>query len=332
MFSWFKSKLYGTCSKVTGFASNLSLSNRYRISNPQTQPEGPVLRDFLVGTARMKFFAWASVVSQTLLVVTGGLVRLTGSGLGCPTWPECESGSLTNVPALGIHGVIEFTNRMLTFVLLLIAVLTFVTVFSFAKAHRKGLFLPALTLGFGIVVQAVIGGISVLTGLNSYIVGAHFLVSAALITIATVLLWNSYGSKTIPYSKSLVVITSLLYPIGILTVVIGVLVTGSGPHAGDAKTPRNGFNPDLITHLHSYPAYTTLALVILQLVLASRVNAKLTSSIWLLVALMVQAVIGIVQTRTGLPIELVAVHLLGASTLVSLFTWQLLSRGIWFKR
>jgi cytochrome c oxidase assembly protein subunit 15 len=220
---------------------------------------------------------------------------------------------------------------MLTFVLLLISVLTFLTVFSFAKAQRKGLFWPAFVLGLGIVAQAVIGGISVLTGLNSYIVGTHFLVSAALITVATILLWNSYGRKTILSSKTLRNVTALLFPLGIVTVIIGVLVTGSGPHAGDAKTLRNGFNPDLITHLHSYPAYLTLGLVVLQIFVAIRSNAKLTSSIWLLVALIIQAVIGIWQTRAGLPIELVAVHLMGASTLVALFTWQVLSRGVWFR-
>ena len=279
----------------------------------------------------MKFYSWASLVSQILLVVTGGLVRLTGSVLGCPTWPECEPGSLTNVPALGIHGVIEFTNRMLTFVLLLISILTFLNTFSLERIGRRKVFWLSFILGMGIVAQAVIGGISVLTGLNSYIVGTHFLVSAALITVATILLWNSYGRKTIQASKALRIVTALLFPLGILTVIIGVLVTGSGPHAGDAKTPRNGFNPDLITHLHSYPAYLTLGLVVLQIFIAIRSHAKLTSSIWLLVALIIQAVIGIWQTRAGLPIELVAVHLLGASTLVALFTWQVVSRGVWFR-
>lgn len=288
------------------------------------------MRDFLVGTKRMRVYAWASLVSQIALVVTGGLVRLTGSGLGCPTWPECEAGSITNVPALGIHGVIEFTNRMLTFALLVIAVLTFITVFSFAKNQRKGLFWTSLVLGLGIFVQAVIGGISVLTGLNSYIVGTHFLVSAALITVATILLWFSYGRKLTPLRSGIKTLTGALYPVGILTIIIGVLVTGSGPHAGDAKTPRNGINPDLITHLHSYPAYLTLGLVLVQILLLVRTNSKLTSSLWLLVALLVQATIGIWQTRSGLPIELVAVHLLGASVLVSLFSWQVLSRGVWF--
>ncbi len=280
----------------------------------------------------MKFYAWASVVSQILIVVTGGLVRLTGSGLGCPTWPECQPGSLTNVPELGIHGIIEFSNRLLTFVLLLISILTFVTVFSFAKAQRKGLFWTSFVLGLGIVAQAVIGGVSVLTGLNSYIVGTHFLVSAALITVATILLWYTYGKKVLPANKSLKNVTAVLYPVGIITVIIGVLVTGSGPHAGDAKTPRNGISPDFISHLHSYPAYLTLGLVLLQMFLAFRSNAKVTSSLWLLVALIVQAIIGIWQTRTGLPIELVTAHLLGASTLVSLLTWQQVSRGIWITK
>ena len=288
------------------------------------------MRDFLVGTKRMRAYAWASLVSQIALVLTGGLVRLTGSGLGCPTWPECEAGSITTVPALGIHGVIEFTNRMLTFALLVIAVLTFITVFSFAKNQRKGLFWTSLVLGLGIFVQAVIGGISVLTGLNSYIVGTHFLVSAALITVATILLWFSYGRKLVPLRRGIKTVTGALYPFGILTIIIGVLVTGSGPHAGDAKTPRNGINPDLITHLHSYPAYLTLGLVLVQILLLLRTKSKLTSSLWLLVALLVQATIGIWQTRSGLPIELVAVHLIGASVLVSLFSWQVVSRGVWF--
>ncbi|MFM8926864.1 MAG: COX15/CtaA family protein, partial [Rhodoluna sp.] len=134
---------------------------------------------------RIKVYAWLSVISQILIVVTGGAVRLTGSGLGCPTWPECQPGSLVSVPELGIHGFIEFANRLLTFVLLLIALLTFIAVLLQPRGQRKGLFWTSLWLGLGIIVQAVIGGISVLTGLNSWIVGLHFLVSTALIAIAT---------------------------------------------------------------------------------------------------------------------------------------------------
>ena len=280
--------------------------------------------DFLFGRTRIKFYAWASLVSQILIVVTGGAVRLTGSGLGCPTWPECEPGSITNVPELGIHGVIEFANRVLTFVLLLIALFTFITVLRLAKIERPGFFWTSLVLGLGIVVQAVIGGITVLTGLNSWIVGAHFIVSGALIAVATVLVWHARGRhiQLVPkFFKSHVVLT---YLVGVLAVVIGVIVTGSGPHAGDAETPRNGLNSDLLVHVHSYPAYALLILVLWQILYLVRLKQKLASTLVLLASIGAQALVGLVQSWYGLPIALVALHMLGASVLVSLLTNQLL--------
>jgi cytochrome c oxidase assembly protein subunit 15 len=264
------------------------------------------------------------LVSQILIVVTGGAVRLTGSGLGCPTWPECEPGSITNVPELGIHGVIEFANRLLTFVLLLIALFTFITVLRLTKIERPGFFWTSLVLGLGIVVQAVIGGITVLTGLNSWIVGAHFIVSGALIAVATVLVWHARGRQIqlVPrFFKSHVVLT---YLVGVLAVVIGVIVTGSGPHAGDAETPRNGLNSDLLVHVHSYPAYTLLILVLWQIIYLVRLKQKLASTLVLLASIGAQALVGLVQSWYGLPIALVALHMLGASVLVSLLTNQLL--------
>lgn len=287
------------------------------------------MKDFLVGKQRVRFYGWASLVSQILIVVTGGAVRLTGSGLGCPTWPECKPGSLTNVPELGIHGFIEFANRLLTFILLIVALLTFITVLQLSKAERKGKFWSSLSLGLGIVAQAVIGGITVLTGLNSWVVGSHFIVSAALIVIATILLWHCYGTKSVVVTDLTKLITASLFPIGMLSIVLGVIVTGAGPHAGDQDTPRNGLNIDLFAHLHSYPGYAMLGLVLLQIVLLKRTNMKTKTSFWLLVVLLLQAGVGIAQTRLGLPIELVALHMLGAAMLCSLITWQQISRGIW---
>lgn len=280
--------------------------------------------DFLFGRTRIKFYAWASLVSQILIVVTGGAVRLTGSGLGCPTWPECEPGSITNVPELGIHGVIEFANRLLTFLLLFIALFTFITVLRLTMIERPGFFWTSLVLGLGIVVQAVIGGITVLTGLNSWIVGAHFIVSGALIAVATVLVWHARGRQIqlVPrFFKSHVVLT---YLVGVLAVVIGVIVTGSGPHAGDADTPRNGLNSDLLVHVHSYPAYALLILVLWQILYLVRLKQKLASTLVLLASIGAQALVGLVQSWYGLPIALVALHMLGASVLVSLLTNQLL--------
>jgi cytochrome c oxidase assembly protein subunit 15 len=278
----------------------------------------------LFGNKRIKFYAWASLVSQILIVVTGGAVRLTGSGLGCPTWPECEPGSLTNVPELGIHGVIEFANRLLTFVLLLIALFTFITVLRLKKNERPVFFWTSLVLGLGIVAQAVIGGITVLTGLNSWIVGAHFIVSGALIAVATILVWHARGHQIQLIPKAFRSIVVLTYLVGVLTVVIGVIVTGSGPHAGDADTPRNGLDSDLLVHVHSYPAYALLALVLLQIVYLVRLKQKLVGTLVLLATIGAQALVGLVQSWYGLPIALVAIHMLGASVLVSLLTNQLL--------
>ena len=128
-----------------------------------------------------KFAVWSSLVSQILIVVTGGVVRLTGSGLGCPTWPKCTPDSLVTVEEQGLHGVIEFANRLLTFALLIIAVVTLV---AFWKSQQRVL---AIALLAGIPAQAVLGGITVITGLNPWLVGAHFALSAVLIALASLL-------------------------------------------------------------------------------------------------------------------------------------------------
>jgi len=270
-------------------------------------------------------------VSQILIVVTGGAVRLTGSGLGCPTWPECEPGSLVNVPEQGIHGVIEFGNRLLTFLLLFISLGTFITVMRLKKGHRKGLFWTSLGLGLGIVAQAVLGGITVLTGLNSWIVGAHFLVSMVLIVIATFLFWYARGRRVLEHNRVLSRLSLLMVPAAVAVIVIGVILTGSGPHAGDSDTPRNGLDSLLWSHYHSYPAYLLLALVLLQLALrwakTGKDSAKFSAA--LLVVLASQAVLGLTQTWLGLPLILVGLHMLGASVLASLITYQALLNKAW---
>lgn len=281
---------------------------------------------------RIRLYALLSLISQILIVVTGGAVRLTGSGLGCPTWPECQPGSLVSVPELGIHGFIEFANRLLTFVLLIIALFTFIAVLLESKEKRKGLFWTSFSLGLGIIVQAVIGGISVLTGLNSWIVGLHFIVSAVLIGIASILVWYSRGAKVFPITKATKYTTVALFPFGVLTILIGVLVTGAGPHAGDADTPRNGLDIDLFAHLHSYPAYVTTALSVLLLFVVLRTRQPIASALALALTLISQAILGIIQTRTGLPALLVGLHMLGAATLAYLLTWQMLVRAIWLKK
>lgn len=282
--------------------------------------------------SRLKAYAWASLASQILIVVTGGLVRLTASGLGCPTWPKCTDESFVSVPEMGIHGVIEFGNRLLTFVLVIIAALTFVVIRRTAKEQRFGLTWPAILLIVGIVAQALLGGVTVLTGLNSWVVGAHFLVSGVLISIAAVLVWRVYSPKHEPISYQAVLMAWPILVVGWVTVVVGVVVTGAGPHAGDANTPRNGLDLETWQHYHSWPAYFMTALVAVALLLVWRsapgkkvTNPAVKSLGLLLIVAILQAVLGVVQANMGVPALLAGLHMLGASLIIALLTFQLLA-------
>jgi cytochrome c oxidase assembly protein subunit 15 len=285
----------------------------------------------LFSPARIKLYVWLSLASQILIVVTGGAVRLTASGLGCPTWPKCTEDSITNVPEQGIHGFIEFANRLLTFVLILIALLTFIAIMRSGKAKRKGMVWPSFSLGLGIIAQAIIGGISVLTNLNPWVVGLHFIVSSALISIASILVWRFYKPEHQPVPYSVYLLTPWIALSGIVALVVGVAVTGAGPHAGDANSPRNGLDLEIWQHLHSYPGYLSIALTFATLLLLVRVNklnaVSLSTKItfWLFIALAGQAIIGIAQSRMGVPPILVGLHMLGASVIASLLTFQWLS-------
>ena len=293
----------------------------------------------ILAPARLRAYAWASLASQILIVVTGGLVRLTGSGLGCPTWPKCTDESFVSVPEMGIHGLIEFGNRLLTFVLVIIAGLTFIVIRRTSKSLRYGLTWPAVLLVLGIVAQALLGGVTVLTGLNSWVVGAHFLVSGVLISIASVLVWRVYLPKHEPISYKAVLLAWPILIFGWATVIVGVVVTGAGPHAGDSATPRNGFDLETWQHYHSWPAYFMTALTLVALVLVWRSladnhlqNPAVKSLGLLLVVAILQAVLGVIQSNTGVPALLAGVHMLGASLIISLLTFQLLALRSKFER
>lgn len=280
----------------------------------------------LVTESRLRFLVWASLVSQILIVVTGGAVRLTGSGLGCPTWPSCTDDSLVNVPEMGIHGVIEFTNRLLTFVLLIIAVLT--VWFALKLANGRKVRITAFLLVAGIFLQAVIGGISVLMQLNPWVVGLHFDVSGLMIALASVQLWRTYNPiVSIPGTYE-VFLAKAIAIVGSIAVLVGVVVTGSGPHAGDADTPRNGLDTSLWQHYHSYPAYLTLALALTLLLLVRKRDVDGYASrivFWIVVCAILQAIVGVAQARLGLPVGLVIVHMTLASIFISLLTFVVLS-------
>jgi cytochrome c oxidase assembly protein subunit 15 len=259
--------------------------------------------------------AVASVVANTGIVVTGGIVRLTGSGLGCPTWPTCTTDSLTPTAAYAQHGAIEFTNRMLTFVLGVIVLATLVAV---VRSARRDLFPLALAAFLGIPAQALLGGITVLTGLNPWTVAAHFLVSMGILAITTTLAWRAYrpvGEVRAAVNPSLVTLTRVLAGVTAAVLALGTVVTGSGPHAGDADVPRTGFDPATVSQLHADAVMLLIGLTVATLLWlrgSKAPPATTRAAAVLLVVELSQGVIGFVQYFTGLPVVLVAVHLLGA--------------------
>ena len=265
--------------------------------------------------------AWATFVVQVAIVGTGGLVRLTASGLGCPTWPRCTPESFVNTPEMGIHGIIEFGNRLLTFVLVAVAIITFLFVVRMRRT-RPDLFWLALIIGLYVPIQAIIGGITVLTNLNPYVVGLHYFASVVLVAFATVLVARVYsapGPRTRVVPRGLAILAHVTSVAVIVTVLVGIVVTGAGPHAGDAGAARNGLDPELMQHLHSWPAYTTLALTLALLVGAWRRPLRR----WVLLLLAVEATqiaVGLWQARTGLPIVLVNIHMVLAVLLVAAMT------------
>ncbi len=271
----------------------------------------------------------ASLIGQSVLIVSGGAVRLTASGLGCPTWPKCTAGSLVNTPEMGIHGIIEFGNRTLTFALAVVAALMLVFLWNLRK-ERKDLFWLAFGLLASIPAQAVIGGISVLTKLNPWVVSLHFLVSAALVVFAMLLVNRTYGrtgvaalATSLPASKTVRQLAVLAATCTGFAVVLGTMVTGSGPHAGDASAPRNELDSDLITRIHVLPVYIlVISSFIVLALLWRRSSGDLLrmGAILLVAAVLFQGAIGYAQHFTGLPPLLVGLHMLGAAIMLATAT------------
>lgn len=272
-----------------------------------------------------RVLAWLVLISNIVIVGTGGLVRLTGSGMGCETWPYCTADSLVPTDELGIHGLIEFGNRTLTGVLVVVALLAFLSVVRL-RAARPELAGLTFAIGAGIILQAIIGGITVWLHLHPSIVGLHYLVSAALVALATVYVVRVYATPGArvravpPVYAALVHLTSLAV---LVTVVVGILLTGSGPHAGDEAAARNGLDPIFWQHVHSWPAYVLLALTVVIFIGSFRMPSALRLPRWtglLLGVELVQVAVGLWQARSGLPIALVNIHMVLAVVLVAAMT------------
>jgi heme a synthase len=271
----------------------------------------------------------ANLVAEVGIVVTGGLVRVTGSGLGCPTWPECVDGSITPTveQAEGFHKYIEFGNRTLTSVLVVLAVATVVAVWLWAG--RRAMKVGALVVLGGVFAQAILGGITVRLGLNPATVAAHFLLSMALVSASSYLWFARHDGAGAPRPLVPPLVTRLGWvtvAAGAAVLTLGTVVTGSGPHSGDADEPnRFGFDPRTVSWLHA-----DLVMIFIGLVVATWLAARLTAAdgergparAWLVVLAvsLAQGLIGYVQYFTKLPEALVVAHMLGASLLVVALT------------
>ena len=287
----------------------------------ETQAVGPLARRVFL----------ANVVAQAGIVVTGGVVRLTGSGLGCPTWPQCSPGSYVPTPhqAQGYHKYIEFSNRTLTFVVFLTVAAAVIVAWRQVPRRRPLVLLAGVGV-LGVVAQAVLGGITVLTGLNPYTVSAHFLVSMGLIAAAVALYERGNepgdGPTTSLVRAEIVWLSRGVLALAGLVLVLGTVVTGSGPHSGDAVTPaRFGLDPRTMSWLHADVVLLFVG-VTLTLLVALRLTdgppAARRRVVVLLAVSLSQGAVGYLQYFTGLPEAIVAVHLLGA-TLVWISTLRI---------
>ncbi|GAA2173274.1 heme A synthase [Agrococcus versicolor] len=261
-------------------------------------------------TRGIRIASIATLATQIIIVGTGGAVRLTGSGLGCTTWPYCTPESFVPVPEQGIHGIIEFANRVMGGVVLLVAAIMLVLAIVHRRRH-PGVLRLAILIVVGTIAQALIGAVVVFLHLRPDTVGIHFSISAVLVGVAAWMAWRVFRGRRARWGgslaqRSLMLATTVMVPV---VVYVGILTTGSGPHAGDGGAARNGLDPAVMQHVHALPAYALLALAVGLVLAGWRMRPFGIWAATLLGLIVLQATIGIVQSNLGLPIALVGAHM-----------------------
>lgn len=272
--------------------------------------------DVLRSPVAMRRWAVASLLGNMTLIITGGLVRVTGSGLGCSTWPQCEPGSYVPHPESGLHTAVEFGNRTLTFALTVLAVGTFLAAW-FARDEqgrpRRDLRLLAFVAGVGVPAQAVIGGLSVLSNLNPWVVSLHLLASVAMVVVCVALIHRSYPIEPVAVPSRVAWLARGVFLLGLVAVVLGTVVTGSGPNSGDGGAERNGFSPELTARVHSVSVWLTLLCLAGLLFLGHRIVAARRAGLIVGAVAVLQGAIGYTQYFLGNPPALVAFHMVGTA-------------------
>lgn len=272
--------------------------------------------DLVSSPTALRRWALASLLANMTLVVTGGLVRVTGSGLGCSTWPQCEPGSYTPHPEAGAHAAIEFGNRLLTFVLVAVAVGTLIAAWKARDAAgqpRRRVRGLAMAAALGIPVQAVIGGISVLMALNPWVVGLHMVASIALIVVCMVLVHEVRQTAPAAVSPAGRNLVRAVFAFGIVAMLLGTVVTGAGPNSGDGGAGRNGLDLVSIARVHSLSVWVTVGLTVL-LFWMLREDARARQAVGIVLVVEIgQGLVGYAQYALHLPAALVALHMLGTA-------------------
>lgn len=274
---------------------------------------------------RIRVIGWLSLFFQLGIIAMGGTVRLTGSGLGCPTWPTCTQDSWFPTEEQGIHGVIEIVNRFFSTPLLLVAILAVVFSLQYRRTRKDLLISSTLVLVISLV-QGLLGWLTVGSSLNAWVVGAKYLISASLVGLAAYFVLASYRSgarRVLAVPKWFMVTAHVTSLFLLITVLLGVLTTGSGPHSGDANvTDRNGLEWELLSHLHAVPGYVLFALLLVLIwggyTMRSEYAAPLRKSLYLMGVVMVQIIVGVVQARLALPPALVGIHMVLGAVSVAL--------------
>ncbi len=289
---------------------------------PNTTPFSLLAERWQPSAAMVKRAAFAALVMSVVIVVTGGAVRLTASGLGCTTWPRCTDESLTPTAEMGFHGVVEFTNRMLTYVLSA-AVGWAIVAARCARPRRRGLTKLGWAQFWLVMSNAVLGGITVLTGLNPYTVALHLIAAMALVWVATQM-WERSKEGDGParplVAEPIKLLSYALVGVIGLLVAAGTLVTGAGHHPGTPKdnkmVPRIPLDYDRLAQAHADLAFLSIGLSIAVVFVFAAVKAPPAARARareLLVGLLLQGVIGFVQYFTDVPELLVGLHMLGAT-------------------
>ena len=274
-----------------------------------------------VVTKKIRIAAWAMLIAQAGIILTGGIVRLTGSGLGCSDWPKCTPDSLVATSEMGIHGAIEFGNRLLAVALAILGLCIALLLWK-GRKQRPDLFWLNIGLLAIVPVQAVVGGITVWTKLNPWVVAGHFVPSAVAVGVAAYFVRRTYDTGVHLKFKAPAPLPTLGWIILGLTaivVIFGVLTTGAGPHSGSTISTRNNLDNIWITRLHAAPVWLLVIATISALVIARKKaqTAMIAPLIVLLIVEIAQGIIGYVQYFLGVPELLVALHMVGLSATIA---------------